>query len=583
MMRCERARRYMMEHLYGEITSTDLTRLLKHLQHCVDCAVEWEEVQYSHKVMTSLSDEPLPAHLEHAVLEASKTTDTVPIHNSSRLLRRWIAVAAVFLILILSAGSTFYVLNQPTQSNEQLAFDSQPDVEKIMLPSEPLSRMPRGEENEAGTVISQLPKSDRGLAPTNGGHKAYTTSNESENNNPEKMFAGVNSYGMKKNGTKERLGIETKAKSVSMLLDTKAVNAEQAEELFRIGLNLYNKAFTKIGSEREVILNSAIIYFRDFEKQHPDFRKWIALGKFLSADSCRELGNIDMAVGIYRQVIEEYTDMDACVKNARLSIIKLLLDENKQLQQVESELEQFEKQYPLSPEFARFALEYADKVHKKSPEKAAVWCRNVMNHWPEYHPTWLKAQELSDKMQDFLLEKETIKDWWITGPVDRDMITQEIFIKDFQSLTPHYFEKKRTFMGVDISWKRPFPGESGEVDLGKCFQQYFPTACAYAVTFVHSARNQVVLLSYAGTDGMRIWIDNNPVVGSIWKDQYQQNMIEISLKEGWNTLTIKSYHVSEKKDWRFSIRFLDRNGYIIPDIHADPEKQLHIHSGVETK
>jgi tetratricopeptide (TPR) repeat protein len=536
----------MMEKLYGEISADNSHRLAKHILGCEACFREWKDVQYCHDMMSSLADDPLPPHLEQSVLRAARTEAAYPPQSARRYWKPLAAAAAV--LAILGGSYSYYSSNQPGFIGERLTItDSRfPDSDKIDLGTTRFAVPPDSDS----VSVEKVSRTVRGIEPRLEIKKALPQNTETLEialAKPTKTDPIVEH--ISEDQSVGAYGFKPKDEKAAVILTANTTREDEnvVEELFRTGLTLYNKAFTKIGEDRRTILKSAIIFFRDFETQHPSMHRWIAYGKFLIADSYRELGEIDAAIANYRQVIRDYADLESCGKHARLSIVKLLLDETTEYQQVENELQEFESLYPSSPEFARFALTFADKIGKTSPEKSVIWCREVMTQWPEIHPTWQKAQQLAGEMQKHLIDKQKIRDWLLIGPLNREAMLDELPSEPSDQ------------------WRRPKVAENGEVNVMEALDASSETSCAYAVTHIYSPKSQSVVLTCEGTDGLRIWVNDDPILGVTFPGQYHRNAIDIYLKEGWNKLAMKTYH-SESDDWRFSVRLIDHNGLVIPDL-----------------
>ncbi len=555
-MRCKTARRLMMEKLYGEISSNDDHRLEQHLHICETCLYEWDEVQLSHQMMASLPDDMLPLHLEKSILESSRQLDSVPERSSSGT-RKYMAVAAVFLLLI--GGGLFYrmVERADTQINSSKS-DSSHQIVSTTSSEKTFPGMKIREKEEKNTEMFFESTEKEGIIPTQIKKDNTTWVERYKSSNPERL--SMYAFDQREtNESKPKAELETEISKTSLTLVAKPLDEDEAEELFRTDLKLYNKAFTKIGDERNAILTSAIIYLRDMEKLYPTQLHWIALGKILIADAHRELGETSKAVKIYRQMISDFPELETYCKQARISIVHLLMDSTGGLQEAEKELDELRSLYPASQEFAQLAFTYAGKVQDSNPEKAFEWCRYLIGNFYDIgnlsasHPTFQKVQRLAVDLQQKILEKHTIRDWLIAGPFPMDTDLDDL---------PDRNSKK---------WQRPFEHAQGEITLNN-FMSKKKDLCAFVQTSIYSPEKKAVNLHYGCTDGLRIWLNGEPVYGYVVKGQYRQDMLPAFLKKGWNSIIVKTYHFPESEDWRFSIRFMDPNGWVIPDLKYDPTK-----------
>ncbi len=560
-MRRETARRLMMERIYEGLSPKDEGRLERFIQENPDIAHEWEEVKNMHELLASVPDETVPAHLEQAILNSARSDRLKLEPNRSRKVYRYLMAAASFLAI---AYLPFALWFHSPQNNEVVHNFEEPkanisdnETRKEFNRSSTYSfKNEERNRNELG-VISSLPPSS---SSTTNRPLTITPSPESS----ESYLAFDQTHTSKKH------------RSMS---NNRSISEAEAEELFRTGLTLYNTAFTKVGEEREAMLKSAIVFLRDLEEKCADQYQWIALSLILMADSHRALGQITQSVETYQRMIELFPNMDTYVKQARFSIVKLLLNHEDTLKEAEKALREFERLYPETPEFAEAALTYAEKMKTHNPENSLIWCRRITEKTSEANPAWNKAHRLAQAVDKQLADYSYIKDWWIVGPFDEGYLPMITNNNTQNNNKPNkFYDVKESFFeslnGNIIRWQRPFENEHGDVDLSKIIDSIRKNASVFAVTYVHSPIDQRVNLSFGVASGARIWINNDLVWSKKQKTGYKRDAFSVStqLQEGWNTLLVKVY-IFRNASWKFSLRILDDAGLTIPNLYIDPLKQ----------
>lgn len=557
----ETARRLMMERIYEGLSPKDEARLDRFIQENPDIAHEWEEVKNMHELLASVPDETVPAHLEQTILNSARSDRFKMTPNRSRNVYRYLMAAASFLVI---AYLPFALWHHSPQNEVIRNFEepkanlSDNEIKKefnrssstYSFENEDRNRLESGEKSSIAHSSSRTTNHTLSITPSPQSSDSYLAFDQTH----------------------------TSKEHRNMFYD-RTISEAEAEELFRTGLTLYNTAFTKVGEEREAMLKSAIVFLRDLEEKCADQYQWIALSLILMADSHRALGQIKQSVETYQHMIELFPNMDTYVKQARFSIVKLLLDHEDTLKEAEKALREFEHLYPETPEFAEAALTYAEKMKTHNPESSLIWCRRITEKTSEANPAWNKAHRLAQAVDQQLADYSYIKDWWIVGPFDEGylpMITTNNTKNN--NKTNKFYDVKESFFeslnGDIIRWQRPFENEHGDVDFSQFIDSIRKNASVFAVTHIHSPKDQRVHLSFGAASGTRIWINNDLVWSKKQKAGYKRDAFSVStqLQEGWNTLLVKVY-LFRNASWEFSLRILDDAGLTIPNLYIDPLKQ----------
>ncbi|MEW6238166.1 MAG: tetratricopeptide repeat protein [Candidatus Omnitrophota bacterium] len=539
-MRRETARRLMMEKLYETISPADAARLEAHLLVDANAAREWEDARQMRGLLAAMSDPTPPARAEEFIQQAARSleAEAPPVHSR----RFWnYAVAAAILM------------------TATLPFVLQGDKSAV-----------KRDDSTRSFNLEQNARSRRDALDSSVNRLALSP----KRNIQESQFAYIASATVEpaeEKAVKMEMALAYDKQSNVAAMPAAPVKAN-AEELFRTGLTLYNAAFAKVGEERNAMLKSAIIFLRDLEQRCPDQRSWIALSSILIADSHRALGENDSAIEVYQRMIESFPELEKYVRQARISIVNLLLNDDKKLSQAEAALRQFNDLYPHSPEFAEAALTLAEKLQAVQPERSLAWCRSVAEDAGEENRLQTKAARLAAAVDEKLRDKYYVKDWWMLGPLEQNYLPK--------SLTPDRFYnvKKGRFPGLNgkpVQWQRPYANQNGDVDFAEAFGAAREGASAFAMTSIYSPEAEFVLLTFGGNGGLRIWLNED----AIWSNQQTQpfhrdaQSVSCSLRKGWNTLLVKSYLTGLNPEWKFSLRILDRNGFTMPDLTIDPERK----------
>ena len=130
--------------------------------------------------------------------------------------------------------------------------------------------------------------------------------------------------------------------------------------------------------------------------------------------------------------------------------------------------------------------------------------------------------------------EEFVKDWQVAGPFSKEGI-EGINLFDLKfgpEKNKNYADWKEIAVGKDIQ-------EAGLINL----ERFFGTenCLAYLKTNVWIEKSQKVLLELGSDDGIKVWLNdklvhqNNAVRGH----EHAQDIVEVSLAKGWNTLLLK--------------------------------------------
>ncbi len=537
-MRCQTARRFMMERLYESLSLDKIARLETHLERCPACAQEWDDVRHGHQFMSVSRTPAVPPHLDQAVLDAARTTDAQPEPRRGSYRVAKLTAAASFLIVATVSVQLWFNGGSDPALDQQLEIASNLEFDRI--------------ETEKTIVRSGQPRSELTSAPARkSGVKVRGPEVRSRKGDSEHFYYAADK--------------------------TNAADPKKAEALFRTGMTLYDNAFTKIGEEQQTLLKSAVLMLRDVEQKHPRQRYWIALSQILIADSYRALGEPLDAVRTYRRMIGLFPDMEQYCKQARASIVQILLDREEYLGEAERALRQYHTLYPSASEFPSFALAYSGMVQSSSPERAVYWYRQVQDALPAAHPQRMKAQRLTYAVEASIREKHYVKDWLVLGPLQQNVMLEEIgpISDDGESsgILNNLHASKR---GVPTAWMRV--KSDADIDITGILKESPVQACSFLKTAVYSPEKRTVSFWIGATNGCRLWLNNDHVFGKSWKGSFQRDSLRLQfdLRQGWNDIVLKSYHIESKPEWRFSLIITDMEGHLLNDLIVDPAKTAAI-------
>ncbi|MBN2329513.1 MAG: zf-HC2 domain-containing protein [Candidatus Omnitrophica bacterium] len=521
-MRCEAARRLMMDRLYETLPPEKSRQLDAHIEDCPDCAAEWKDVKSAHAFMKFLPEQAVPAHLQQAVLQQSEMEALPPESEPFwQNWRKWSA-AAVFILIV---GVSYSLWDSGPQNLSSIAAGGNPDLNKTIAKLN--GSLHPAEENEPAEADGGRERKE---------HK----DTEPAQIKPSTQYAVIGP------------------------LDSKSQNAE---ELFQTGLRLYNKAFTKTGEDRKAMLRSAVLMLNDLETLYPSEKEWIAMGMILKADSHRAMDEPEKSIEAYRKMIERFSDMPLYCRQARASMIKVMLDRDSRIEEIDQQLTQFQTLAPPPAEFAQLALAFSEKISDCSPEQALVWYQRVQNSLPERHPIRNKAINESAAVEQKIRDRYYIEDWKVIGPFPQEMLPEIDSIPN-QDIFTSLIRQAERFDYELVNLVQRKPKDDPVIDLKDLLQQSPAESSAFAQTYVYSPKEQWVRLLIGFTDGLRVWLNNDPVASRIERYNFSRDSLSLrcQFQEGWNSLFVKSYHIRNQREWKFSILITDNSGRIIPDL-----------------
>ncbi len=532
-MRKETARRLMMARLFGEITPEEDARLTRYLNEHEDAAHEWEQVRETHLLLASLKNHPVPSHLESSIHSMAHSME----EKQPRSGRKWARPFSIISTTVAAAACLLLYIYVPVETNRQQ--ESQLSAEK----------------NEAPTLMEPKEQQDTFAFDD---HKRSSKKKEEPITSTSTIPSQTRSHTI----------------TATSLNQENDRSRNDIEKLFRTGLTLYNTAFTKVGEERTAMLKSAVVFLQDLEKRASDQSKWISLSLILLADSYRALGDIPAAIQTYQRMIETFPTMETYVKQARLSIVKLLVEHSDDLALMEAALEQFTSVYPQNSEIVEAAFTFAEKVEPNNPEQSLKWYRRLAEQFKEEQILYEKIHQKSSTVQENLEDRMYIKDWWILGPMDLHYLP----VGEEDLNENHFYNTNKSFRGLNqsqVQWERPYKNESGIVELAPLLNPLPHRCSAFAFTYLFSEHKREVLLSGGANCGLRIRVNNQPVLANVntpqnfKKDQYK---ISVMLNKGWNPVLVK-FFLHEQRDWKFAMTMRDPEGYLLTDIIAHPNKK----------
>lgn len=538
-MRCQTARRYMMERLFESLSLDRIDRLERHLERCPDCAREWDDVRHGHQFMSASRYPTAPPHLDQAVLDAARSIETEPAKR--RYAKPLTALAAAASFLIAAAISIQLWMNDdtvPLPENvtnfniEQKLFDTL-SIDRLDQPSAELTAAP---------------------SPLRGVEVRDSKQNELAEKRDMKLYS-----------------VEYAAAKP----DTNA--PKQAEELFRTGMNLYDNAFTKIGDERNMLLKSAVLILQDVQEKYPEQHYWIALSHILIADSFRALGEPLDAIQTYRRMIDLFPDMSTYCQQARASIIQILLDREDGVAELEQALTQYYTLYPGASQFPEFALAYSGMIQSCSPETAVRWYQRVQEALPPAHPQRLKAERLSYTIEESIRKNHYINDWLVLGPLIQNVMwdnIEEVSKGGESSVMLNNLHSSNR--GTPTFWIRI--KSDVDTDITNVLKESPDKSCAFLKTAVYSPEKRQVAFLIGATNGFRLWFNGDQVFGRSWQNHFVRDTIRIQqeLREGWNDIVVKCFHIRSDPDWKLSFIITDLEGHILNDLVVDPAKSASI-------
>ena len=143
-------------------------------------------------------------------------------------------------------------------------------------------------------------------------------------------------------------------------------------------------------------------------------------------------------------------------------------------------------------------------------------------------------EEMEKIMVKVRKPEEFVKDWQVAGPFSKEGI-EGINLFDLKfgpEKNKNYADWKEIPVGKDAH-------EAGLINLERFFET--ENCLAYLKTNVWIEKSQKVLLELGSDDGIKVWLNdklvhqNNAVRGH----EHAQDIVEVSLAKGWNTLLMK--------------------------------------------
>jgi hypothetical protein len=563
----------MMDRLYEGLPAGLDQKFQDHLATCPACAAEWEAVQISHAALQKLDPPTIPLPLQDQVREYAASPD-----ENVQITSEWhfysMATAVSFILLLIGAGiyQNYDHLVPGTSSASQSAPQEKSDRWQKDTPqlarNEPHATQPDSipfPVSEGDILLAQLPVSHDTLGyavpqrnyvvNTKSAPPVQVVRSEPGEINPPHTFS-VSTSKLEPAGPASAAPVEMEEK-----------DSISAKTYFQTGLRLYNTAFTKVGEERQALLQSAVVFLSDLESKFPEQSQWLALALILKADTLQQLGNNTESVATYQTMIRHFNSMEPYCEQARLSIVNLLLKENSKTHQTTQALESFQQLYPHSPHFPKLAFAVADQIQSSSPEGTLHWCHRIMAHCNRADPTWDKASRLASQVEEKIQDTFGIKDFMLVGPV-----ASEASLIDYLPIDP-----KERFKGIGktkLQWQRPYPNEKGVVDCLTWVKKPEQNHALFAATAIDSSQPRTIRLMIQASTGAWIWWNEEPIYGRTWNGTYEtslQILPPVQMKQGWNQLQIKSYpFLGQSTEWKFSIKIIDENGHFIPDLRIDP-------------
>ena len=101
-----------------------------------------------------------------------------------------------------------------------------------------------------------------------------------------------------------------------------------------------------------------------------------------------------------------------------------------------------------------------------------------------------------------------------------------------------------------------------------------------ATTFIYSPENQFAVLAFNYTN-VRIWINKEMIIGNTRNQSDRSASVtnprnlykaRITLKKGWNELTVKPTYYNEKLPDYFVYALMDENGNALKNVRVQADK-----------
>lgn len=165
-----------------------------------------------------------------------------------------------------------------------------------------------------------------------------------------------------------------------------------------------------------------------------------------------------------------------------------------------------------------------------------------------------------DRAEELLDDLGLLRRWWVVGPFDNERGGG--YERSHSPEADVLPDPEKTHEGKSrpVSW-RPLSvlPASGMVDLRTHFRPA-EQSLAYLKTFLRSETEQVVALRLATSGAYRIWVNGREVARKRLQRpfSFDQDGLAIRLREGWNSITIKS--LTESGAWSLRARISRLDG-----------------------
>jgi hypothetical protein len=150
-----------------------------------------------------------------------------------------------------------------------------------------------------------------------------------------------------------------------------------------------------------------------------------------------------------------------------------------------------------------------------------------------------------------------VRDWQLLGPFPStaDQGHDAVFPPEREPI-----QMKKTYDGFGglVKW-RPYHSAENKIDLAAFFN-YRQAGAAYAVSWVHSDRDQPVTLGIGSDDGIRLWVNGVKVhdVKGGRQARPGQDMVKARLRKGWNEIRAKVDNIFGT--WELYLEFRTADG-----------------------
>lgn len=210
-------------------------------------------------------------------------------------------------------------------------------------------------------------------------------------------------------------------------------------------------------------------------------------------------------------------------------------------------------------EAAVAVVQIANQVRLTFPQRAQVAIERALSS-SKNDVVITKAKDVLAQIQKY---KGYILKWMVAGPFVPDKVEGNAFISAFnQAFSP---EKQN-----QVEWK---PLKNGindwHIDLVAAIGSYEYCA-AYLKCRIFSNKTQTLKMEIGSDDAIKVWLNEQLIHSNLVERAIQpaQDIIEVTLKEGWNVLMVKV--VNKEGGWAFGTRFVDNHGLPVEDLKIEP-------------